>query len=343
MAIVNNFSPVFFPSRFGNSTRFFKTFTIPTVFAVKVRASSVTTFTETKPVPVLVETEVSGRKDILACPICFDSLTWHGDPGLSIESIPKSSLQCSTCKKTYSGKETHLDLTVASGGIEYDESMPMAVELFRTPLVSFLYERGWRENLSKPFGFPGVEKEFELVRDYLKPILGGNIVDASCGSGLFSRFFAKSGLFSLVVALDFSENMLRECYGFIKQEESFPKENLILVRADISRLPFVSSSVDAVHAGAALHCWPSPSTAVAEISRVLRPGGVFVASTYILDGPFSLIPFLDVARQNITRISSSHVFISERELENLCRACGLVDFTCVRNGAFVMISARKSS
>ena len=38
--------------------------------------------------------------------------------------------------------------------------------------------------------------------------------------------------------------------------------NLTLVRADISRLPFVSSSVDAVHAGAALHCWPSPSTAV---------------------------------------------------------------------------------
>lgn len=37
---------------------------------------------------------------------------------------------------------------------------------------------------------------------------------------------------------------------------------LILVRADISRLPFESSSLDAVHAGAALHCWPSPSAAV---------------------------------------------------------------------------------
>lgn len=38
--------------------------------------------------------------------------------------------------------------------------------------------------------------------------------------------------------------------------------NFILVRADIARLPFVTSSVDAVHAGAALHCWPSPSAAV---------------------------------------------------------------------------------
>lgn len=66
--------------------------------------------------------------------------------------------------------------------------------------------------------------QFELAKGYLKPVLGGTIVDASCGSGLFSRTFAKSGLFSLVVALDFSENMLRQCYEFIKQEEGFPKE-----------------------------------------------------------------------------------------------------------------------
>lgn len=42
--------------------------------------------------------------------------------------------------------------------------------------------------------------------------------------------------------------------------------NLALVRADVSRLPFSSGSVDAVHAGAALHCWPSPSNAVSLVS-----------------------------------------------------------------------------
>ena len=42
--------------------------------------------------------------------------------------------------------------------------------------------------------------------------------------------------------------------------------NLALVRADVSRLPFSSGSVDAVHAGAALHCWPSPSNAVSIIA-----------------------------------------------------------------------------
>ncbi|CAN1331624.1 Uncharacterized methyltransferase At1g78140, chloroplastic, partial [Linum perenne] len=194
----------------------------------------------------------------------------------------------------------------------------------RLPLISFLYER-----------------EFELIKKYVRPVLGGNIVDASCGSGLFSRLFAKSGLFSLVIALDYSENMLQQCYDFVKQDRDFPQEKLILVRADISRLPFVAGSIDVVHAGAAIHCWPSPSSAVAEISRVLKPGGVFVGTTYILDGPFNAIPFLKAIRQNVSEFTGAYSFLSEGELEDICQACGLEGFTCVRNRQFVMFSATK--
>ncbi|XAR62166.1 Sterol 24-C-methyltransferase [Bertholletia excelsa] len=309
------------------------------IFASKVLASS-TAFVETETDSISDVKEVNSSKNILACPICYEQFIWNGDPILSVDSALRSSLKCSTCKKTYPGNETHVDLTVSSGAKDYGEAKPASTELFRFPLVSFLYERGWRQSFLWG-GFPGPEKEFELTKDYLKPVLGGNIVDASCGSGMFSRLFAKSGLFSLVIALDFSENMLRQCYEFVKQEENLPKEKLILVRADISRLPFASGSVDALHAGAALHCWPSPSAAVAEISRVLRPGGVFVATTYILDGPFAVVPFLRPLRRNIGQISGSHIFLAERELEDLCTACGLVGFTCTRNGPFVMISATK--
>ncbi|KAK7856207.1 putative methyltransferase, partial [Quercus suber] len=287
--------------------------------------------------PIVVENEVSSSKSILACPICYDSLTLIGNHVLSVESAAGSTLQCNTCKKSFYGNQTHYDMTVSSGAKDYGAPMPPSTEFFRFPLISFLYERGWRQSFSIWGGFPGPEKEFELMRDFLKPALDGNIVDASCGSGLFSRLFAQSGLFSLVIALDYSENMLHQCYEFIKQEETFPKENLILVRADISRLPFVSSSVDAVHAGAALQCWPSPSAAVAEISRVLRPGGVFVATTYIFDGPFAFIPFLRRQRQIIAAVSGSHFFLSERELQDLCTACGLVGFTSIRNGLFEIL------
>ncbi|AAF18548.1 hypothetical protein; 38642-36701 [Arabidopsis thaliana] len=247
-----------------------------------------------------------GEKKILACPICYNSLAWISQPNGLIESAASGiQVQCNTCKRSYSGNETHLDLAVASGSKRYSEPMPLSTELFRTPLVSFLYERGWRQNFIWG-GFPGPEKEFEMAKAYLKPVLGGNIIDASCGSGMFSR-------------------------------------KLVLVRADIARLPFLSGSVDAVHAGAALHCWPSPSSAVAEISRVLRPGGVFVATTFIYDGPFSFIPFLKNLRQEIMRYSGSHIFLNERELEDICKACGLVNFTRVRNGPFIMLSATKPS
>ncbi|GJN03446.1 hypothetical protein PR202_ga20895 [Eleusine coracana subsp. coracana] len=118
---------------------------------------------------------------------------------------------------------------------------------------------------------------------------------------------------------------------------------LALVRADISRLPFVSSSIDAVHAGAALHCWPSPACAVAEISRVLRPGGIFVASTFILDVVPPAIPALRIGRPYISQITGNNTFLSEVELEDLCRACGLVGFKCIRNGFFIMLSATKAT
>ena len=60
--------------------------------------------------------------------------------------------------------------------------------------------------------------QFEMAKDFLKPTFGGTIIDASCGSGLFSRLFAKSELYSLVIGLDYSENMLRQCYEFTNQD-----------------------------------------------------------------------------------------------------------------------------
>ncbi|CAM8885041.1 unnamed protein product [Rhodiola kirilowii] len=43
------------------------------------------------------------------------------------------------------------------------------------------------------------------------------------------------------------------------------------------------------------------------------------------------------------QVSSSHIFLSEGEFEELFSACGLVGFTCVRYGVFVMLSAAKPS
>ncbi|KAL5567783.1 hypothetical protein UlMin_024358, partial [Ulmus minor] len=144
--------------------------------------------------------------------------------------------------------------------------------------------------------------ESDRINLFWFPVVGGNIVDGSCGSGLFSRLFAKSGLFSLVDAPDYS----CQC-SFIRGSPNYFCCNFL----------------------------------VAKISRVLRLGRVFVATTYILDGPFGFVPFLRPLRQQTRQISDSFIFLSELELEDLCKAYGLVGFTYIRNGAFVMISATK--
>jgi len=42
-----------------------------------------------------------------------------------------------------------------------------------------------------------------------------------------------------------------------------------------------TSSVDCLHAGAAMHCWPDLDSAASEIYRVLKPGGRYFATTFL--------------------------------------------------------------
>lgn len=87
----------------------------------------------------------------------------------------------------------------------------------RQPLVSFAYERGWRQGFAAA-GFPGPDKEFDMAMQYLRPAAGGTLIDASCGTGLFTRLFARSNRFEGVVALDFSESMLQQAQQFFTED-----------------------------------------------------------------------------------------------------------------------------
>lgn len=257
-------------------------------------------------------------------------------------AVYRSGFWCQKCNKSFTSKNGYLDLTVTSGTTEYTEFKPARMELFRSPLVSFLYERGWRQTFNRS-GFPGPDEEFKLAQEYFRSVFGGVLIDVSCGSGLFCRKFAASGTYSAVIALDFSENMLRQCNEFITRDASLLSINLTLVRADVSRLPFASGSIDAVHAGAALHCWPSPSNAIAEISRVLRSGGVFVATTFLatpLNSPFSS-QALRPLRQLFGQVTNSYTYLTEREIEDLCKSCGLINYSSKVERAFIMFSAQK--
>jgi hypothetical protein len=56
-------------------------------------------------------------------------------------------------------------------------------DLFTSPAVSFAYERGWRQGFAAA-GFPGADTEYELVRDYFRPLNDKSVVvDMSCATG----------------------------------------------------------------------------------------------------------------------------------------------------------------
>eukprot|EP00803_Ostreobium_quekettii_P001497 evm.model.scf_2832.1 EVM.evm.TU.scf_2832.1 scf_2832:304-2977(-) len=211
----------------------------------------------------------------LACPICTDT---------EFELVPGSRERpaCGRCGREFDVAGDFVDLTLTSGAgrMVYQAPQWAGTRTFRSPLVSLAYERGWRQSFSSA-GFPGPDREFEMAMEFLAPVVGGIVMDLSCGSGLFTRRFANEGAFAGVMAVDFSESMLRQARQYLRREAGERGAPVLLVRADVGRLPVATGSLDAIHAAAAIHCWPDPPNAFAEISRALAPGGIFVASTFL--------------------------------------------------------------
>ena len=168
------------------------------------------------------------------------------------------------------------------------EYIPMR-DLFTSPAVSFAYERGWRQGFAAA-GFPGADTEYEMVRDYFAPAVASAnnvtvVVDMSCATGLFTRRLAQSGNYDRVIGCDYSESMLNEARSRINRmdmnSESQSSTKLELVRLDVAQIPMQDESIDALHAGAAMHCWPDVQAGLNEIHRVLKPGGRYFASTFL--------------------------------------------------------------
>eukprot|EP01038_Epipyxis_sp_PR26KG_P006291 gene6291-8663_t len=179
----------------------------------------------------------------------------------------------------YKVNSNYFDMTIPSDSqFVWDMTQRELIgqKFFQNPFISSIYERGYRQNFEIA-GFPGIEKEFIEARDFFLTSNASTILDLSCGSGFMTRKFINSNNFGRVIGADLSPNMLLESRSrCIAEKLPLP----LYVRCDSAKLPFKSNSLDAVHAGAAMHCWPNINESIAEIYRVLKPGGVFYASTF---------------------------------------------------------------
>lgn len=134
----------------------------------------------------------------------------------------------------------------------------------------------WDTKLNK-FGFDAsytamLHKVLRQER-YAIPLDGLRVLDAGIGTGAFSSAFLdlKPGR-CVLNGVDLSEQML--CRA--KRNLQDRNVNLSLKQADVKDLPYASATFDVVLAAHLIEHFECPRTALFELYRVLKPGGLLI-------------------------------------------------------------------
>ncbi|NLS52396.1 malonyl-ACP O-methyltransferase BioC [Hafnia alvei] len=109
----------------------------------------------------------------------------------------------------------------------------------------------------------------ELLLAQLDNLSGLKVLDAGCGTGVFSREFRRAG--SQVISLDLAEGMLEKSRALDSADE--------YLLADIEHIPLSDNSVDLCFSNLAIQWCGSLGSALTEMCRVVKPGGKVVFST----------------------------------------------------------------
>jgi SAM-dependent methyltransferase len=155
----------------------------------------------------------------------------------------------------------------------------------------------------------------------------GPWLDLSCGPGAFTRALGAAAPTATVIGLDISRAMLE-----VAAQRCTAYPNVVLVRADAHSLPFCDKSVGGVNNAGALHAYDEPETVFREILRVLRPGGIFVGSTFA-EAP-SFLGRLAARAAGIRRFAPS-------ELRAWLQRIGFCDYEDVKMGGALVFRARR--
>lgn len=148
------------------------------------------------------------------------------------------------------------------------------------------------------------ETVYHFIRD------ADHILDAGTGTGRFAKYFAENG--KTVLGLDSSEAMLEETRR--KFAESGIDKKITLFQGDIEKIPLEDNTVDAVTCIHVLVHFENPDKAIAELARVLKPGGHLVfelANNYLAKSYNRAWAFLSGKKH----YSFTDYYRSQREME----------------------------
>lgn len=149
----------------------------------------------------------------------------------------------------------------------------------------------------------------------LRIVPGDRLLDVACGAG--GLVIGVAPRVERAVGVDLSEGMLDLARAQLA--DAGPLPNVEFVQAPSDALPFEDGAFTAVVCTTAFHHFPDPQGSIAEMARVLAPGGRVVIGDASRDAPWTLVgdAFLRV-------VEDGHVGLKRRRaLEALLERAGL--------------------
>jgi ubiquinone/menaquinone biosynthesis C-methylase UbiE len=168
--------------------------------------------------------------------------------------------------------------------------------------VRFIYQRGARfYDLVRSGVTAGDERDLlPLLRMALLDVATPCVLDVATGTGRVPLLLAAQPWFGgQVYGIDIAPAMLARARA--KAAAAGVSMCIILREGDAGSLPWPGQTFDLVTSLEALEFFPRPRRALAEMARVLRPGGALVVSKYP-DRWARVLPLKGLTRQSVARL-----------------------------------------
>ncbi|PTL77487.1 class I SAM-dependent methyltransferase [Vitiosangium sp. GDMCC 1.1324] len=256
---------------------------------------------------------------LLRCPRCRRGRLM---PDQDTAELVFGPLHCTECHASFPVTEGVADLVLESA------NAPLAQRGMEQRLIARSYERYVRPALQRALAAPPLDRDSEYL--LYRSLLGhpeAPVLDLGTGTGLFARRLGREADLPPVVGLDVSRAMLEESVALAREDGV----RVDFLRAEAPYLPFLDGSLGAVLLAHSLHFIADLGRLLLEVGRVLRPGGRFVASTWMPPGR---------ATAFVQRRAGLHPR-EEEELRDALSAVGLVGFARLRLPPLLVVKAEK--
>ncbi len=231
-------------------------------------------------------------------------------------------LRCAECQSSYPVADGVVDLVL-------EQDSPSGLQ---RGLELRWVARSWERHLRPALSVAVTRRRFDRDSEYLllRSLLGtpeGPVLDLGCGTGLFARRLAREPGMPPLIGMDVARAMLEESVAQAREA----RVHVDFVHAAAPELPFLDASLGGVLHSDGLHLVEEAGQLFAEVSRVLRPGGRYIATTYMPPG----FPAAFLHRQVGLHPRT------EEALRTALTAAGLVRFERILLPPFIVVKAEK--